>query len=259
MAHQMHTSVATAMKLLTRLLISTVATIVLITATSEWLSHRTTMRFLDSHAMEMSRAPTPESTSMAFEERVQQLGTELTAIHLAHTLIAVVSIVVVLSLFWTWMVVRPIQAILDQMNRLSRSVSCKHIQPRCSDEIGQMAVALNQLGDRLTESLGDAMNASELSALALLGQTIVRKVTLARDRLATTLTLLNAAAKAQVPAPPSTVTTVAAVVDRLGEISEHFEREFEKRLRERRTQALGDPNPSVESIPVSELPRLTRR
>jgi methyl-accepting chemotaxis protein len=217
------------------------------------------MRFLESHALEMSRTPASESTARAFEEQTRQLGNQLTAIHLAHTLVAVGSIVVVLSLFWTWMVIHPIQAILDQMNRLSRSVSYKHIKPRFSDEIGQIAVALNQLGDRLTESLGDAMNASELSALALLGQTIVRKVALARDQLATTLTLLGAAARTQVPAPPSTVIAVAAVVDRLGAISEHFELEFENRLRERRTQALGSPDRNADSIPVSALPRLARR
>jgi methyl-accepting chemotaxis protein len=228
------------MKLLTKLLISTIATVVLITAVSEWLSHRTTMRFLDGHAQEMNHAPASAESSQAFEERARRLGNELTAIHVVHALVAVSSIVVVLTLFWTWMVIRPIQAILDQMNRLSRCVSYKHLEPRCLDEIGQMAIALNQLGDRLTESLGDAMNASELSALSLLGQTIVRKVTIARDQLATTLTLLSAASRSNVPAPPSTATTLAAVIDRLDAISEHFEHEFDKRLREKRTQAMRD-------------------
>jgi methyl-accepting chemotaxis protein len=228
------------MKLLTKLLISTIATVVLITAVSEWLSHRTTMRFLDGHAQEMNHAPASAESSQPFEERARRLGNELTAIHVVHALVAVSSIVVVLTLFWTWMVIRPIQAILDQMNRLSRCVSYKHLEPRCLDEIGQMAIALNQLGDRLTESLGDAMNASELSALSLLGQTIVRKVTIARDQLATTLTLLSAASRSNVPAPPSTATTLAAVIDRLGAISEHFEHEFDKRLREKRTQAMRD-------------------
>lgn len=226
------------MKLLTRLAVVTVTVVLLITGVSEWLSHRTTMRFLQSHSIEMAHDPSGDHSTRDFEARARTLGRDLAAIHLVHAVVAAMALILVLTLMWRWLVVGPIQEILAQMNRLSRSVSYKHLDPRRLDEIGQMAVALNRLGDRLTETVGDAMTASELSALALLGGSIVRDVSLVHHQLIGAQAYLRNGKRSGVRPQSLTESGLQEAVERLNGIRERFDLLFDQRLREKREIAL---------------------
>jgi len=229
------------MKLQTKLLLATTATSLIVLGLSEWLSYEETMRFFDAHVTEMNRASSASGSTAALETNMAALGGRLIWIHLGHAALEVLALVVVLNFFWSRLVLAPIGKILSQMNRMGHSVTCRELPVGRADEIGQMGSELNRLGGKLSTALEHAASASELAAMALMGRTLLLKVSTARDQLAPALRSVAQAQRDAVAPPESAVLSLEAVLERLSNLSDLFEEEFEKRLDERRRQTAGTP------------------
>ena len=235
------------MNLRTKLLLTTATTALLVLGISEWLSYQETMQFFGNHLAEMGRDGSTPADAGSLEAGMEGLAGRLIRIHFAHAVAEVLALVAVLALFWSRLVLTPIRDILGQMNSLSHSVTCRELPVRREDEIGQMANELNRLGGRLTTAMEHAATASELSALALMGQSLLRKVATARDQLAAALRALAEARKSGSTPPDSAVISLETVLERLSALPDMFEKEFENRLRER------SRNPSLEPRPADAL------
>lgn len=221
------------MKLRTKLLLATTVTALAVLGISEWLSYQETIGFLRTHLAEMSQTRSAHVDAQSLEAGVAALSGRLIWIHLGHAALEALALVIVLTLFWNKFVLRPIGKILDQMNAMGHSVTCRALPVDREDELGQMAGELNRLGGNLSTALEHAATASELASLALMGRTLIRKVLTVRDQLAPALRAVAQAHKDGTAPPDSAVASLEIVLERLSSLPDVFEEEFEKRLDER--------------------------
>lgn len=248
------------MKLRTKLLLTTTAAGLLVLGISEWLSYQVTMESFESHLAEMSQRQSAPLTSVrSFGERKAALSQTLIWIHVGHAALAILALVVVLSLFWSRFILSPIRKILDHMNSMGRSVTCRELSLDREDEIGQLASELNRLRGKLATAMDHAATASELAALALIGQTLLRNITTARDQLAKSVEAIAKARKDASFPPDTAVASLDIVLERLSSLPQLFEEEFEKRLGERRRELRRAKAPGrMETVTGCGIPPLDR-
>jgi methyl-accepting chemotaxis protein len=207
----------------------TTATALAVLGFSEWLSYHETMGFFGTHLTERSTNQNV-GDMWSVERELTALGERLIWIHLGHAALEVLALVIVLNIFWSKLVLKPIGNILDQMNAMGHSVACGDVVVNRDDELGQMAGELNRLGRKLTATLNHVATGSELSSLALIGQMLIRKVTLAKDQLTVALKEVSQAQTAGLAAPDTAVASLEVVQERLSSLPDLFEEEFRKRL-----------------------------
>ena len=225
------------MKLRTKLLLATSATALAVLGVSEWIGYWETMGFLRSHALEMGQSGTSTDSLPQFQVQIEAFAKQLAIIHATHAALEVAALVLVLSLFWNRMVLKPIRCILNQMNRLGHSERFDHISLDREDEIGEMTIEINRLGVQLAGQLRQVAAESEFVTLARLGQNLVRRVSVANDQLAAALIMINAAHRRGEPPPEPAVRSLQSVWDRLAAIPAQLETEFDTRLDQRRSEA----------------------
>jgi methyl-accepting chemotaxis protein len=91
--------------------------------------------------------------------------------------------VAILNLVWYRVIYRPIRQLLSQINLMGRGTWACALPVKRNDEIGELTVAFNRLGEQLTSTFQQINAASKLSALALIGGRLVREVTAIRGRI----------------------------------------------------------------------------
>jgi len=217
------------MKLGSKLVLTTTLTALVVLGISEWLSYRETMEFFGSHLVEMRVDQNTDGAS-SLERGLATLSERLIWIHLGHAALEALTLVLLLSLFWTRLVLEPIDNILEHMNAMGHSVTCKDITVDREDEFGQVAKELNRLARKLTTTISHVATGSELSTMALIGQTLLRRVSLAQDQLAVASKQVCKAQLDGLAPPASAVERLELVRERLASLPDMFEAEFRKRL-----------------------------
>ena len=102
---------------------------------------------------------------------------------------------------------------------------------RRKDEIGALTQAFNALGEQLTLTVEQSAAASKLSAMALLGQSLVRRIAQAKEHLQAAATLLRFAQAGKQPVPSQVLVSLDALVIVLEEIPDQFEEELDHQFR----------------------------
>jgi methyl-accepting chemotaxis protein len=225
------------MKLRTKLLLATSATALAVLGVSEWIGYWETMDFLRSHTLEMGQSSASTDSLPQFQDQIEGFAKQLAIIHATHAALEVAALVLVLSLFWNRMVLKPIRGILNQMNRLGHSERFDPISLDREDEIGEMTIEINRLGVQLAGQLRQVAAESEFVTLARLGQNLVRRVSVANEQVAAALTMISVAHRRGEPPPELAVRSLQSVWDRLATIPNQLETEFDKRLDQRRSEA----------------------
>lgn len=218
-------------KLKTSLFLATALAVLLILGLSEWLSYRQISGFLRDHTAimeaEMNHAELVANLRQGRETLVVRLGW----VHLLHAAATVVVLIVVLNTICNRIVLSPIQELLRHINFMGRGTWRAAIPVRRKDEIGQLTQAFNELGDQLTLTVQQFAAASKLSALALLGQALVRRVLATRDQFRATELLLVEAREHHAAVPEEALVRLAVAIKALEEIPAVLDEEFDRQFR----------------------------
>lgn len=179
------------MKLKTKLLLVTTVIVVTVLALSEWIAHRETAKFLQHHEARMVSAQNHAAALDELRRGRATLLEDLTVIHVLHGVLTILALVAALTLLWNRMVLSPLQELLCHVNYMGRGSWESPVPVRSNDEIGDLTNAFNALGQQLTTTVAQFAGVSKLSGMALLGQSIVRRVASARDLVRLSAELLD--------------------------------------------------------------------
>ena len=237
------------MKLRTKLLIATTATAMTVLGISEWFGYQHTIGFLEGHAALMEHS-SGTGGAVAFRRNLEAFASRLVALHVLHAAAQVAALVLVLSLFWSRLVLKPLRALLEQINRIEDAPGGSTIAGTpATDEFRRMFLEVDQLGDRLTSALHEAQAATELSTTALLARTAVRKMEVAQDQLASALTAIASAERRHEAPPEKAVRSLESVLHRLSTISREFGSVPDQGLTLAGDTPRQDNKPSVLAVP----------
>jgi HAMP domain-containing protein len=234
------------MRLRTKLLLASSAIVLVILGLSEWIGYRQTSVFLTAHAKQMETEFGHASHGDALKELrhgSEILFVRLATLHSFHAAFTVVALVLALNALWNRAVLRPLSELLEHLNYMRRGTWNTPVPVRNRDEIGELTQAFNELGGQLTLTVQQFGSASKLSAMALLGQSMVRKVLSASEILRASL------AEVEINNGFAGVTERARlqlVLKLLDEIPEQFEKEF-KREMDHHSQQASNPEPKRNS------------
>ncbi|MEZ5398808.1 MAG: HAMP domain-containing protein [Bryobacteraceae bacterium] len=218
------------MKLKTRLFLATALAVLSILGLSEWFGYNQTAAFLREHASLMKSQTHHADFVASLQQGQSALLVRLVWLHILHAGLTVLALVLVLNVLCNRIVLSPLDDLLRHINYMGRGTWKAAIPVRRNDEIGQLTGAFNALGEQLTATVQQFAAASKLSALALLGQTLVKKVVLATDILrATERQLRDEPAGSDAISAPA-LASLRVAVGTLEEIPARFEAEFDREL-----------------------------
>jgi len=211
------------MKLRTKLLIASTATAMTVLGISEWFGYKQAMAFLEEHAALMEHASGAYDAA-EFRRDSEAFAGRVAVLHVLHAAAGAAALLLALSLFWSRLVLKPLRALLDQVTLAGVAAGSAGIIPgrQVTDEFGEVALEVGQLGSRLTSALQDARDASELSTVILLAKAAVRKTEVARDQLAGALTAIAVAERRHEAPPEMAVRSLESVLQRLTSIAREF-------------------------------------
>lgn len=171
------------MNLRTKLFSATSVIVLVILGLSEWIGYRLMAQFLSNHEMRMATNGRVDSVLAELRQGRLDLLFRLSMLHLFHAAATIFVLVGVLNWLWNRAVVRPLRDLLSHINYMGRGSWTTAVPVRTKDEIGELTEAFNRMGGQLTVAVHQFGAASKLSAMALLGQSMVRKALSAAELL----------------------------------------------------------------------------
>ena len=218
------------MKLKTEVLLASALTIVVCFGVSEVLGYHQAAEFFTEHEMRIQQGGENEALLAVLRQGKRSLLWELAALRVLSAVVAVAALSVVLNLLWRRLVSRPINLLLDQMGSMSRGTWTQPIPVERQDEIGRLVREFNLLGPRLTFVAHQYAAASKLAAMALIGQRVVRRTSIARGRVLEILEIPTAARGQNQVVPETAVHRAQMVADELYSVAADFEADFHGEL-----------------------------
>ena len=222
--------VGSGMQLKTEVVLVSALTIVVFFGASEILAYQQAAEFFTRHEMRIQQVGETDALLAAFRQERQSLVWELGALRLSGVLGAVAALSFALNRRWRRLVSRPINLVLERMSTMSRGTWTQPIPVERPDEIGRLVKEFNLLGPRLTFVAHQYAAASKLAAMALIGQRVTRRTNIARTRLVEIQDLLSDARYRSQIVPQAAVRQVAEVAERLAELAEELESDFNDQL-----------------------------
>ena len=219
------------MKLKSKLLLASSLTVLLILAVSEWLSYRHTSTFFRAHEAQMRTESDHAALVDSLRVEKHHLLASLASLYVIHAAATVLALAVVLNILWYQLFIRPLEVLLRHINAMRLGTWSATVPVEREDEIGQLSRAFNELGVQLTLTAQQFAAASELSAMALLGQGLVRKIVLLKDHLEAVTGMLDLARDENREVPEPVLHNLRSMIRTLQEIPAEFEADFARRLR----------------------------
>lgn len=216
------------MTLKAKLILTTTFLVVVLFGISEWLNYRASSAFIDQcRAMLEARVDHP-ILLLRLEEAQSQMLSRVTGLRILHATVTLLVAVAVLNLLWYRLMLLPIRRILSHINVMGRGTWTGSIPVVRKDEIGQLALAFNDLSMTLTSTIHQFTAASKLSALALLGTRLLRKINLARDHVNGVAILLKVARQRDQNVPEAAINNLQFTAKSLEELEKEFETQFQQ-------------------------------
>lgn len=243
------------MTLRTRLTLATTAVVVVLFGVSEWMNYEQTSLLLDEHERILVETTDHAVALARLQQTRDRMLLNVTASRVLHALITLIVAVAVLNYVWYRVIYRPIQRLLQHINLMGRGTWTTSIPIHRDDEIGELTAAFNQLGEKLATTVKQITTSSRLSALALLGHRLIRRIGLARNKVSGAAQVLEAAQRRRSPAPDSAVADLHAAAAQLEAIENQFHTDFDREVRDISSGVL--PNGaggSSGALPTESLP-----
>jgi methyl-accepting chemotaxis protein len=216
------------MTLKAKLILTTTLLVVVLFGISEWLNYRANSAFI-AQCREMLEARVDHPILLLrLEEAQSQMLARVTKLRIAHAAVTLLVAVAVLNLLWYRLILLPIRQILWHINVMGRGTWTGSIPVKRKDEIGQLAFAFNELSGTLTSTIHQFATASKLSALALLGTRMLRKINLAKEHVNGVAILLKVARQRDQNVPEAAIDNLQFTAKSLEELKEEFETQFQQ-------------------------------
>lgn len=234
------------MTLRLRLMLVTSAVVLFLFGVSEWLSYRHTAALLKRHEAILVETADHAVALEKLRNTRNRMFLGVTTVRVLHAAVTLIISVAVLNYVWYRVVYRPIRRLLAQINIMGRGTWKSALPVHRNDEIGQLTAAFNELGQQLTSTFRHINTSSKLSALALIGNRLVREINVARgDLLAATQTLR--AADRRDDRTLSAMSALSAVHSKLEQLETQFQSDFDHEVVEASadfgTDPIGDAPP----------------
>lgn len=219
------------MTLRTKLLIVTAAAVLGVLGVSEWFSYSHTLRFVQHHEQLMASETDHRILLSRLQSEAEQLRFHLFSLHLAHAALTVAALGAVLTVLWYRLVLRPLRVLLAHMRQMERGGGWTAIQGSRHDEIGELYAGFNRLCERLTFAMFQSGVAAKLSSMALLSRRVLRDALVTRDQVLSVALMLETGQPVCLATPNAAAANLRAAAERLEQMRESFEAEFERELR----------------------------
>jgi methyl-accepting chemotaxis protein len=211
----------------TRLILITTAVVTLLFGVSEWLNYRQTAALLDTHEAILRETADHAVALERLRVTRERMFLSTTTVRILHAVGTLLVAVAILNYVWFRVIYRPIDRLLSQINIMGRGTWSSALPVKRNDEIGQLTTAFNDLGEQLNLTFQSINSSSKLSALALIGNRMIREVTAARAQVEAAARSLASCKGRDVAAAAATLAGAHAQLQRL---EEQFEHEFQREL-----------------------------
>ncbi len=214
------------MSLRLRLVLVTSAVVFVLFGISEWLSYRQTTALLEQHEAILVETADHAVALEKLRATRSKMFHNVTAVRVIHAGLTLIISVAVLNYVWYRVIYRPIRRLLTQINIMGRGTWKCALPVHRNDEIGQLTSAFNELGKELTSTFRYINTSSRLSALALIGNRLVREVNAARGGVLVATQTLQTANYHDGPTL-SAVSTLNTVHSKLEQLETQFQTDFD--------------------------------
>lgn len=214
------------MTLRLRLILVTSAVALFLFGVSEWLSYRHTAALLKQHEAILVETADHAVALEKLRNTRNNMLLSVTTVRVLHAAVTLIISVAVLNYVWYRVVYRPIHRLLAQINIMGRGTWNSALPVHRNDEIGQLTAAFNELGQQLTSTFRHINTSSRLSALALIGNRLVREISVARGELLAATQALWAADRRD-DRTLSAVSALNAVHSKLEQMETQFQSDFD--------------------------------
>ncbi len=238
------------MRLKTQLLLASSAIVLVVLGLSEWLAYSQMNQFLRGHEMRMASEMNHGAVLADLRQGRQALLLRLTALHTFHAIITIIALILALNALWSRTVLRPLTDLLRHINYMRRGSWGTPVPVRSKDEIGELTEAFNELGGQLTLTAHQFGSTSKLSAMVLLGNSLVKKVTSAADLVRASATSSNRHSGNGEAAADPDLARLQLAVKLLEEIPLLFDAEFQRELSQHSVPPAPGPDGLPEGKPV---------
>jgi methyl-accepting chemotaxis protein len=254
------------MTLRVKLILVTSAVVLVLFGISEWLSYRHTTALLERHEAILVETADHAVALERLNKTRNSMFVSVTTVRLLHAFLTLIISVALLNYVWYRVIYRPVGRLLGQINIMGRGTWKSALPVHRNDEIGQLTAAFNELGEQLTSTFRSINSSSKLSALALVGNRLIREINTARaELLATTHDLQR---NDQDPVSrQAALSSLLATYSRLKQLETQFQIDFDREVlhasADSRTDPVGNASPyqtvsSADELGAIERPRAGR-
>jgi methyl-accepting chemotaxis protein len=197
---------------------------------SEWLSYRQTSALLEQHEAILIGTTDHNLALAQLQETKGEMFSRVTMMRILHAVLTLIAAVAALNYVWYKLVFVPVKRLQSQINIMGRGTWHATVDVEGTDEISSLAVAFNQLGSQLATTVRHINTSSQLSAIALMGNRIIRQINIARGQIIAAVEMLKKTDRKALPEIEGVTATLEGASASLGSIERHFETAFERHL-----------------------------
>lgn len=218
------------MKLKTKLLLASSLIVLVVLGLSEGIGYRMTSQFLSEHEVRMASEMNHGTVLGDLRQGRQALLVNLTTLHTFHGIFTIIALILALNTLWSRTVLGPLNDLLCHINYMRRGNWETPVPVRSKDEIGELTEAFNELGGQLTLTVHQYGTTSKLSAMALLGQSMVKKALSAAELLRASEDQIKSTRGFEESATDPELASLQLAIQMVEEIPLLFDAEFQHQL-----------------------------
>lgn len=214
------------MTLRVKLMLLTSAVVLFLFGVSEWVSYQQTTALLEQHEAILMETADHAVALEKLRDTRNTMFLSVTMVRLLNAALTLIISVVLLNYVWYRVIYRPIRRLLAQINIMGRGTWKSVLPVNRNDEIGELTTAFNDLGQQLTSTFRHINTSSRLSALALIGNRMVREINVARGELLVATQSLQMADRRD-GHTLAAVATLNSVHSKLKQLETQFQSDFD--------------------------------
>jgi methyl-accepting chemotaxis protein len=215
------------MSIRTRLIIITTAVVFLLFGVAEWISYQHTSALLGEYEAILAEASNREIALKSLKETRERAFVNVTTVRIIHAAVTLVIAAALLNYLWYRVIYRPITRLLSQIHIMGLGTWKSALPVHRTDEIGELTIAFNKLGEQLTSTFRHINSASRLSALALIGNKLVRDIHVVRGQIAGVAELVESK-----DGLAGAALSLAQVQAKLQDVEAQFQQDFDREVQE---------------------------
>jgi HAMP domain-containing protein len=234
------------MTLRMKLILMTTVVVTVLFGVAEWLSYQQTTALLEEHERILTETADHGVALQKLRATKERMFLSVTTVRVLHAVITLLVAVAALNSVWYSVVYRPIQRLLGHINSMGRGTWHSPIPVKRRDEIGELTAAFNELGQQLTSAFDHINSATKLSAFALIGGRLLRRITSFRSEVAAALKYYDRRDDRGYSTGREILTSVEKQLEHL---EEQFQKDFDQLFSSTAQEPAGAPEQTLAAAP----------